>query len=77
MLTIEQKLARNEAERKRLMAKKNSLETGQKIVIGGLMLSIVKDNPERAKQLLDDINQNVTRKADLERLKGIIEEISM
>lgn len=41
------------------------------------MLSIVKDNPERAKQLLDDINQNVTRKADLERLKGIIEEISM
>ena len=26
MLTIEQKLARNEAERKRLMAKKNSLE---------------------------------------------------
>lgn len=46
-------------------------------MIGGLMLSIVKDNPERAKQLLDDINQNVTRKADLERLKGIIEEISM
>lgn len=77
MLTIEQQIARKQDELNRLKSKQRKLEAGQKIVIGGLVLSLAKNNPKRARQLLEDINQNITRKADLDRLQGVIEELSV
>ena len=75
MLTIEQKLARNEAERKRLMAKKNSLETGQKVIIGGMLLSLARNNVGIAKFLIDNANEHVTRPADVKRIEPLLEEL--
>lgn len=75
MLTIEQKLARNEAERNRLMAKKNSLETGQKVIIGGMFLSLAKTNTGIAKFILENANTHITRPADIKRIEPLLEEL--
>ena len=75
MLTIEQKLARNEAERNRLMAKKNSLENGQKIIIGGMFLSLAKSNAGIAKFIIDNASTHVTRAADLKRIAPLLDEL--
>lgn len=75
MITIQQKIARMEDELARLKVKGRKLENGQKIIIGGMILSISRNNPDRAKQLLKDIENNVTRKTDLDRLSSITEEL--
>ena len=75
MLTIEQKLAKNEAERNRLMAKKNSLENGQKIIIGGMFLSLAKTNTGIAKFILENANNHVTRPADIKRIEPLLDEL--
>lgn len=75
MLTIDQKLARNEAERDRLMAKKNSLENGQKIIIGGMFLSLAKSNGNIAQFIIDNANTHVTRPADQKRIAPLLDEM--
>lgn len=75
MNTIEQKIARKEAELNRLKEQSRKLENGQKIITGGMMLSIARNNPQRAKTLLEDINREVTKKADLDRMKSVIDEL--
>lgn len=76
MTTLEQKIAQKEDELARLKAKSRKLENGQKFIIGGMMLSIVKGNPERARQLLEDINREVKNKTDLDRIKPVIDELN-
>ena len=71
MITSEQKQARLDDQLARLKAKNRKLETGQKIIIGGMMLSLAEKNPAIAKQLKTWINEEVTRKIDKERLKTI------
>ena len=75
MATVEQKIAKKEAELARLKEKKRKLENGQKIIIGGMMLSMAKDNPTVSKKLLDWINEHVDRKTDLNRLESVIDEL--
>lgn len=75
MATLEQKIARKEAELNRLKEQSRKLENGQKIIIGGMMLSIARKDTQRAKTLLEDINREVTKKADLERMRGVIDEL--
>lgn len=75
MFTLQQKLAQQEAELNRTKEKIRKLENGQKIITGGMMLSIARNNPQRAKTLLEDINREVTKKADLDRMKPIIDEL--
>lgn len=75
MATVEQKIAQKEAELARLKEKKRKLENAQKIVIGGMMLSMAKDNPIVSKKLLDWINERVDRKTDLNRLESVIDEL--
>jgi len=74
-LTLEQKIAQKEDEIARLKAQARKKENGQKIVIGGLMLSVAKDDSRVAKQLLELIETQITRKTDLDRLDNIIEEL--
>lgn len=73
--TVKQQIAKAEAKLARLKDRERKLENGQKIVIGGLGLAIARKNPERAKQLLADIDQEVTRKVDYDRLEPIIREL--
>lgn len=75
MDTIEQKIARKEAELNRLKERSRKLENGQKIITGGMMLSIARKDTQRAKTLLEDINREVTKKADLDRMKSVIDEL--
>lgn len=71
MVTPEQKQAQLEDQLARLKTKNRKLETGQKIIIGGMMLSLADKNPAIATQLKKWINEEVTRKIDKERLKTI------
>lgn len=75
MATIEQKIAKKEAELSRLKEQSRKLENGQKIITGGMMLSIARKDTQRAKTLLEDINREVTKKADLERMRSVIDEL--
>lgn len=75
MNTIEQKIARKEAELNRLKEQSRKLENGQKIITGGMMLSIARKDTQRAKTLLEDINREVTKKADLDRMQSVIDEL--
>lgn len=71
MITPEQKQARLDDQLARLKAKNRKLETGQKIIIGGMMLSLAEKNPAIAAQLKKWINEEVTRPIDIKRLETI------
>ena len=49
--------------------------SGQKFVLGGMLMAIVENEPERIPQILADIDKYVTRKADISRLEGFKSEI--
>lgn len=71
MITPEQKQARLDDQLARLKAKNRKLETGQKIIIGGMMLSLAEKNPAIAAQLKKWINEEVTRPIDKKRLETL------
>ena len=75
MPTIEQKIARKQDELNRLKTRQRKLETGQKIIIGGMMLSMAEDDPQIAEQMLNWIHKHITRKTDLDRLEDVITEL--
>lgn len=74
-LTLEQKIAQKEDEIARLKEQARKKENGQKIIIGGLMLSVAKNDSKVAKELLDLIESQITRKTDLNRLDNVIEDL--
>lgn len=76
MATLEQKIAQKENELARLKEQSRKLENGQKIITGGMMLSIAKKDTQRAKTLLEDIKREVTKKTDLDRMQPIIDELT-
>ena len=49
--------------------------SGQKFVLGGMLIAIAENEPERIPQILADIDKYVTRKADISRLEGFKSEI--
>ena len=75
MITLEQKIAQKEDELNRLKEQSRKLENGQKIITGGMMLSIARKDTQRAKTLLEDINREVTKKTDLDRMQSVIDEL--
>lgn len=75
MATIEQKIAQKEAELARLKAKARKLETGQKIVIGGMMLSLARNDTNIAKLLLDKISSEIVKDADRKRVTSVVDEL--
>ena len=48
---------------------------GQKFVLGGMLMAIAENEPERIPQILADIDKYVTRKADISRLESFKSEI--
>lgn len=71
MITPEQKQARLDDQLARLKTKNRKLETGQKIIIGGMMLSLAEKNSSIAKQLKIWIDEEVTRDIDKKRLETL------
>lgn len=74
-LTLEQQIAKKEKDLALLKEKMRKAENGQKIIIGGMMLSIAKKDPIAAQRLLTLINEKVTRKTDISRLESVIIEL--
>lgn len=77
MSTIEQQIAKKQDEISRLKTKQRKLETGQKIIIGGMLIKLAEENHGIAMTLLDQINSNITRKVDIERLEDIISRLKI
>lgn len=48
---------------------------GQKFVLGGMLMKIAEDEPDRIPQILADIDKYVTRKADISRLESFKSEL--
>jgi len=75
MTNIEQRIARKESELQGLKAKARKLETGQKILIGGMMLSLARNDANIAKLLLDKISNEITKTADKKRVESVVSEL--
>ncbi|WP_205316010.1 hypothetical protein, partial [Ochrobactrum sp. 3-3] len=73
--TIDQKIARKEAELARLRQQGRALETGQKIVLGGLLLNAARNDPAIRKWLIAELPSAVTREVDRKRLAPIVAEL--
>ena len=74
-LTLEQQIAQKQDELVRLKEKANQLSNGQKIVLGGMVLSVARKNPQFARQLLAMIGSEINRDSDKKRLENIIDEL--
>ena len=75
MATLEQQIAQKQDELNRLKEKAKTLENGQKIVLGGMVLSVARKNPQFAIQLLNMIGNEINRDTDKKRLENIIDEL--
>lgn len=75
MTNIEQRIARKENELQVLKAKARKLETGQKILIGGMMLSLARNDANIAKLLLDKISNEIAKDADKKRINSVVIEL--
>ena len=73
MTDLRQQIAQKEDELARLKDRIKKQDAGQKIVIGGLVLSIARENPKIAEWLLGEIN---SRKEDLKRIEPLVAELS-
>ena len=73
--TPAQQIAEYEAKIARLRMKDRALENGQKIVLGGMLLASARSSQKIARWVIDEIEKNVKRPIDLDRLKPLIEEL--
>jgi hypothetical protein len=70
--TIDQEIEELE---KKLALKRESLrkaETNQKIIIGGMMLALAEHDPAAKKRLVELLEKNVTRPADVKRIEPLL-----
>ena len=74
--TIEQKIAEAESLLARLRSQERKQETGQKVVLGGLVLNAAREDARIRTWLLQTIEKKVTRDADKKRLASLIDELS-
>ena len=73
--TLEQKKQEALDRANRLQKQIEKKLNGQKFVLGGMLMKIAEDEPERIPQILADIDKYVTRKADISRLEGFKSEL--
>lgn len=67
--------AREDDTLARADTKAKSLQNGQKIIIGGMMLAMARKDAGLSKLLLAAIKEQVTRPNDIKRLDDIIIEL--
>lgn len=73
--TAEQLKAREQDRLARADTKTKSLQNGQKIIVGGMVLAMARKDAGLSKFLLAAIKQEVTRETDIKRLDDIILEL--
>ena len=76
MLDLKAQLAQKEAEAARLKERIKKQDAAQKIVIGGLILSVARENTKTAQWLLNLIHHKIKRKEDLKRIQSLIAELT-
>lgn len=74
--TLEQKRQEALDKANRLKIQIDKQLSGQKFVLGGMIMKIAEEDPSRISQILADIDKYVTRKADISRLEGFKSEIA-
>lgn len=75
-ITLDQKIAQAEAELARLKQQSRALETGQKIILGGLFLNAAKADPKIREMLIKMVREKVTRPVDVKRILPLLDELS-
>lgn len=73
--TIAQQIAEAEAALARLREQSRELENGQKIILGGMLLSAARKNEKIRKWLIDEATSSVKRPADVKRLAPLLDEL--
>lgn len=68
MVTLEQKIAQKQDELARLKEQSRKLENGQKIIIGGMFLSLAKKDAGIAKIVLDNIKKRSYEKSRFRKI---------
>lgn len=74
--TLEQKIAALDAKIARLRYQNRKLETGQKIILGGMLLNAARRDSRIRRWLIDEAAKTVTRNLDKKRLAPLIEELT-
>lgn len=74
-VTIDQKIAQHEAAIARLREKSRALETGQKIILGGMLMNAARRDPSIREWLLQEASRSVTRDVDRKRLAPLLDEL--
>ena len=74
-LTTSQKIAQLENKIARLRKQDRALENGQKIIVGGMMITLAKKDSKAAQRLIELIEQNVTRDVDKKRIEPLLQEL--
>jgi hypothetical protein len=73
--TIEQQIAEAEARLARLRTQSRQLETGQKIILGGMVLAAAKHDPRIRAWVIKEAEKAVTREIDKKRLQPLLDEL--
>lgn len=73
--TNSQQIAELEAKIARLRSKDRSLENGQKIIMGGLLLQLARRDPKMAALVVEEAGRCITRKIDQTRIAPILQEL--
>ena len=73
--TLEQKIAALDAKIARLRHQERKLETGQKIILGGMLLNAARKDKIIRDWIIGESSKNVTRPTDKKRLAPVIEEL--
>ena len=74
--TLEQKIAALDAKIARLRHQSRKLETGQKIILGGLLLNAAHKEPCIREWLLKEAARAVTREIDKKRIAPLLNELA-
>ncbi len=73
--TIEQQIAEAEAKLARLRNQSRQLENGQKIILGGMLLTAARHDPKIRTWVLKEAEKAVTRDIDKKRLQPFLDEL--
>lgn len=73
---LDQKIAAAEAKLDRLRDKSRALETGQKVILGGLLLARAREDAQIRAWLLAEAQTHITREADVKRIKPLLAKLA-
>ena len=73
--TIDQQIASTQAKLARLKERQKASETRRKIIVGSVVISNARKEPEKARALAALLRRAVTREVDQKELVGLMAEL--